>query len=331
MDEATRKAKEEEDLRKKKERERIIWDGHTASAAKTKDTFHTQFSLDDQIRHMHQRMGLTEEQGGEAAGPKIGPAVPGSGSGSGSGPQPQAQAQGQGPTAGVGVGAGFASLPPNPTAPQEVPPALAAGASTPGGGTAYEGATISAPPSGPSAMRSGPPSSGGAPPGIHPARAAMMGAAAAGSATPPPSGPSGPRGGNYGSASPAPAHSTGTTIGQTRPAPDSGEYGGGGGPAKRAKVEKLAFGQYSVSSTFPYPLHFLVIFHPPSNTGFPVYFPFSNLNPHALFSMLTQPRRNSTGFPSTRTPSHSPSNSPPCLKSQNGNWTVQSSPSPISQ
>jgi splicing factor 3A subunit 1 len=59
IDEAERKRREEEEKQKRREREKIIWDGHTASAAKTSDTFQTQFTLDEQIKKMHSRIGLT--------------------------------------------------------------------------------------------------------------------------------------------------------------------------------------------------------------------------------------------------------------------------------
>jgi splicing factor 3A subunit 1 len=58
VDEAERKRRDEEANKKRKERESIIWDGHTNSAQKTTDTFQAQFSLDDQINKMHARMGL---------------------------------------------------------------------------------------------------------------------------------------------------------------------------------------------------------------------------------------------------------------------------------
>jgi splicing factor 3A subunit 1 len=58
VDEAERKRREEEANKKRKEREKIVWDGHTNSAQKTTDTFQAQFSLDDQIKKMHDRFGL---------------------------------------------------------------------------------------------------------------------------------------------------------------------------------------------------------------------------------------------------------------------------------
>jgi splicing factor 3A subunit 1 len=57
-DEAARKRREEEANKKRKERENIVWDGHTNSAQRTTDTFQSQFSLDDQIKQMHTRLGV---------------------------------------------------------------------------------------------------------------------------------------------------------------------------------------------------------------------------------------------------------------------------------
>jgi splicing factor 3A subunit 1 len=59
LDEEERKRREAEEREKRREREKIIWDGHTASAQRTADTFQNQFTLDDQIRKMHSRHGLT--------------------------------------------------------------------------------------------------------------------------------------------------------------------------------------------------------------------------------------------------------------------------------
>lgn len=59
IDEAERKRREEEAKQKRREKEKIVWDGHTASASKTTETFQTQFSLEDQIKKMHSRIGVT--------------------------------------------------------------------------------------------------------------------------------------------------------------------------------------------------------------------------------------------------------------------------------
>ncbi|WWD17527.1 hypothetical protein CI109_101968 [Kwoniella shandongensis] len=186
IDEAERKRREEEERQKRREREKIIWDGHTASAAKTTDTFQTQFSLEDQIKKMHSRMGLTDTPS-NAAGPQIGPGAPGQ--------------------------------------PQALPPALAASLPTPGGGSAYPGATISAAPTGPSqkeyisapydpsfAPSQAPPSAPSAPT-IHPSRLAAM---AASSSSSPITGQVRPRDGDEPSEKPV---------------------------FKRPKIEKLPYGQ----------------------------------------------------------------------------------------
>ncbi len=59
IDEVERRRREEEEKARRRDREKIIWDGHTASAQKTETTFQSQFNLDDQIKKMHSRMGLT--------------------------------------------------------------------------------------------------------------------------------------------------------------------------------------------------------------------------------------------------------------------------------
>ena len=59
VDEAEKKRREEDEKAKRRDREKIIWDGHLASANKTTDTFQTQFTLDEQIKKMHTRIGLT--------------------------------------------------------------------------------------------------------------------------------------------------------------------------------------------------------------------------------------------------------------------------------
>lgn len=207
MDEATRKAKEEEEKKRRKEREKIIWDGHTASAAKTTDTFRDQFRVEDQIRQMHQRMGLEEQ--GVPTGPRIGPQGPGA--------QGQAQAQPQ-----VDLSAGTISAPPSGPTTKEYYQSIPTGPSVHPSRAAAAPA-ISAPPSAPRGPAAG----------IHPSRAGMV-----------PSGPSG-AGAGAGYASPvAPQTRAAPVVGQTRPAPPSEDHAP---RAKRAKVEKLAFGLYTVS------------------------------------------------------------------------------------
>ncbi|WVF71719.1 hypothetical protein IAT40_006527 [Kwoniella sp. CBS 6097] len=204
LDEAQRRQREEEEKQKRKEKEKIIWDGHTASAARTTQTFHTQFDLDNQIKSMHSRIGLTDAPS-NAAGPQIGPGAPGQ--------------------------------------PQSIPPPLAAGLATPGGGTAYSGATISAAPTGPTSKEyistpydssfspaPPPPASANLPPiptapSIHPSRMAAINAAQGGGSSP------------GGGASPVAGH--------VRPREgDDGAVAGGEAPVfKRPKIEKLPYGQ----------------------------------------------------------------------------------------
>ncbi|WWC89581.1 uncharacterized protein L201_004506 [Kwoniella dendrophila CBS 6074] len=195
LDEAQRKQREEEEKQKRREREKIVWDGHTASAARTTENFQSSFNVEDQIKNIHNRIGLGETPS-NAAGPQIGPGPPG--------------------------------------APQAIPPPLAAGLPTPGGGTAYAGATISAAPTGPSTKEyiSTPydPSFSPAPqhplpsapsaPSIHPSRMAAINAA----------------GGGNGGSSPLAA-------GQIRPHEDDNEGNGDKPVFKRPKIEKLPYGQ----------------------------------------------------------------------------------------
>ncbi|WVQ82269.1 hypothetical protein IAT38_004397 [Cryptococcus sp. DSM 104549] len=194
LDEAERKRREEEENKRRREKEKIVWDGHTNSAARTTETFQSQFSLDDQIKKMHSRIGLADAPA-NAAGPQIGPSVT------------------QAP----------------------LPPPLAAGLSTPGGGTAYSGATISAAPTGPSTREyistpydpssfgSPAPPSAPAPPQIHPARLAAINAAG-------------------GSAPGSPSPVAGQVHGR------DGEDGGDRPAVKRPKIEKLPYGQLYTES-----------------------------------------------------------------------------------
>lgn len=75
IDEEERKRREEAAKQARRDREKIIWDGHTATAAKTSDTFQSQFSGDDQIRKMHSRIGLTDAPDQSRVGPQAGPGI----------------------------------------------------------------------------------------------------------------------------------------------------------------------------------------------------------------------------------------------------------------
>ncbi|ORX36927.1 Pre-mRNA splicing factor PRP21 like protein-domain-containing protein [Kockovaella imperatae] len=75
MDEEARKQKEKEDKARRKEREKLGWDGHISSAQKTTDTFQSQFNLDDQIKKIHSRSGVADGPQGPTAGPQAGPGI----------------------------------------------------------------------------------------------------------------------------------------------------------------------------------------------------------------------------------------------------------------
>ncbi|TFK26425.1 hypothetical protein FA15DRAFT_667517 [Coprinopsis marcescibilis] len=75
-DEERRKREEEEERLRRKEREKNVWDGHTASKANTLDKFSTNVNFDEQIAAIHRAHGLGP-QDANAMGPGIGPvAVP---------------------------------------------------------------------------------------------------------------------------------------------------------------------------------------------------------------------------------------------------------------
>lgn len=58
-DEDKRKRQEEEDLARRREKERIIWDGHTSSKHTTVEKFQTGANLDQQIEAIHRAKGLS--------------------------------------------------------------------------------------------------------------------------------------------------------------------------------------------------------------------------------------------------------------------------------
>ncbi|EKM55687.1 uncharacterized protein PHACADRAFT_256487 [Phanerochaete carnosa HHB-10118-sp] len=72
-DEARRKQEEEEERLKRREREKVIWDGHTATKATTMDKFSTNVNFDEQIAAIHRAKGLGP-QDANAIGPGIGTA-----------------------------------------------------------------------------------------------------------------------------------------------------------------------------------------------------------------------------------------------------------------
>lgn len=75
QDEAARKRAEEEAAKKRKDREKIIWDGHTNSADKVQSTFQTRFSAEDQARRMREAAGHTDTPV-NTVGPQAGPGIP---------------------------------------------------------------------------------------------------------------------------------------------------------------------------------------------------------------------------------------------------------------
>ena len=57
-DEERRKREEAVEREKRKEREKVVWDGHTASKANTLDKFSTNVNFDEQIAAIHRAKGL---------------------------------------------------------------------------------------------------------------------------------------------------------------------------------------------------------------------------------------------------------------------------------
>ncbi|KIJ44155.1 hypothetical protein M422DRAFT_228832 [Sphaerobolus stellatus SS14] len=72
-DEEKRKREEEEELAKRKEREKVVWDGHTATKAGTLDKFQSNVNFDEQIAAIHKAKGLGPIDAG--IGPGIGPSI----------------------------------------------------------------------------------------------------------------------------------------------------------------------------------------------------------------------------------------------------------------
>ncbi|CCM02886.1 uncharacterized protein FIBRA_05000 [Fibroporia radiculosa] len=73
-DEEKRKKEEEEERLRRREREKVVWDGHTASKANTLDKFSTNVNFDEQIAAIHRAKGLGPQEV-NAIGPGIGPAA----------------------------------------------------------------------------------------------------------------------------------------------------------------------------------------------------------------------------------------------------------------
>ncbi|KAI0029832.1 Pre-mRNA splicing factor PRP21 like protein-domain-containing protein [Vararia minispora EC-137] len=72
-DEERRKREEEEERERRKAREKVVWDGHTATKAGTLDKYSTNVNFDEQIAAIHRAKGLGP-QDVNAIGPGIGTA-----------------------------------------------------------------------------------------------------------------------------------------------------------------------------------------------------------------------------------------------------------------
>ncbi|THH03808.1 hypothetical protein EW145_g5995, partial [Phellinidium pouzarii] len=59
VDEEKRKKEEQAELERRKEREKVVWDGHTASKDKTLDKFQTNVNFEEQIAAIHRAKGLS--------------------------------------------------------------------------------------------------------------------------------------------------------------------------------------------------------------------------------------------------------------------------------
>ena len=57
-DESKRMREAEEENARRKEREKVVWDGHTATKAGTLDKFQTNVNFDEQIAAIHRAKGL---------------------------------------------------------------------------------------------------------------------------------------------------------------------------------------------------------------------------------------------------------------------------------
>ncbi|KAI5123285.1 hypothetical protein M0805_009306 [Coniferiporia weirii] len=72
-DEEKRRKEEQAELERRKEREKVVWDGHTASKDKTLDKFQTNVNFEEQIAAIHRAKGLSAVD--SAIGPGIGPSA----------------------------------------------------------------------------------------------------------------------------------------------------------------------------------------------------------------------------------------------------------------
>ncbi|EJD06005.1 uncharacterized protein FOMMEDRAFT_104418 [Fomitiporia mediterranea MF3/22] len=78
VDEEKRKLEEEAEQARRKEREKNVWDGHTASKDKTLDKYQSNVNFEEQIAAIHRAKGLsaTDTGAGPGIGPSAGPGVP---------------------------------------------------------------------------------------------------------------------------------------------------------------------------------------------------------------------------------------------------------------
>lgn len=226
LDEDARKLQEDAERARRKEKERVIWDGHTASKETTLNKFAQQSNLDEQIAAIHKKAGVATVE--NAAGP-VGP-----GPAAFPKPAPTTQTE-QGGTISAG-----------PQPPSFLPPIPAAPMGS------YTG--LPAPPSAPSAAL---------PPAIHPSRMAAMqlpdlalGGATGGApygmpayGQPPPPPPGMPMMGMQGAgfAPPPPLQQ----AGGTRPREEDGQEGP---DAKRARTDGQPVSEAEWLAHNPYPI-----------------------------------------------------------------------------
>ena len=59
VDEEKRRREEQEEQERRKEREKNVWDGHTASKDRTANLYQSTTNFDEQIANIHRQKGLT--------------------------------------------------------------------------------------------------------------------------------------------------------------------------------------------------------------------------------------------------------------------------------
>ncbi|TXT07320.1 hypothetical protein VHUM_03490 [Vanrija humicola] len=73
-DEAAKARREAEAEQKRKDREKIVWDGHTNSAKTAETTFQARYSAEDAARRRNEAMGLSDKPI-NTVGPQVGPGI----------------------------------------------------------------------------------------------------------------------------------------------------------------------------------------------------------------------------------------------------------------